>query len=1074
MKLLSLLLVAGAAWFRVTADITVATPVNPPIPVQYAALASTPPLPGPDLDRDGLSDLQELRIGTDPTKADTDGDGFSDGQEYNLRTNPLAANETPLFLLSTNLHQHLLGETLIIRPSLLTNFIVVTNISVTNIPPVYDGTPVDSDGDGTPDSCDVDGDGVADTSELCPITTPGSTRTNITVITNHVQFQWFAGTNALPTQTNANLVLLKVGVADAAAYHLEASLLTSAQTSDDVPVQVLPLAPRLKLPVAGKVLAWGGNLSGQTNVPPDLTNVIQVASGFLHSVALRADGTVSAWGDSGLGQTEVRRDAAGISAIATGAAHVLALRTNGTVMAWGANQYGQATPPPGLSNVVAIAAGYFHSVAVLANGSVVSWGDNAFGQTNVPANLPPVTKVSGGMFHTLALTADGTVVCWGADNFGQSTPPADLAELVDVVAGGNHSVALRRDGIVFTWGSGSVGQVTIPANLPKAVQIGAGIHFTAVVTHERKLVLWGDNTLTTAPAIENPYGLAGGYYHALAIDAFPDSDGDLLSDRFEQANGTSPSQLDSDRDGAFDGVEVRGGSDPTRADTDGDGLLDVQELTYGFDPRVATEAPAGSLTASPAVEIELFSSGRTAFQLQGSADGSTWTNLAGQFIPRRGITRFLTNAAPDVKHYRLLPVAQSNGLPLPESGPPEPVVIGTVRALGAGNLGQLDFPATLANVVRVSAGVWHTLAIKDDGSVFAWGLNSAGQCDVPAELGEVIGIAGGGLHSLAIRPTGAVVGWGSNAYGQLDVPNLDAPAIEVAAGGSHSLALLNDGKVVAWGANEAGQTDVPAGLANVTAIAAGRFHSVALRENGTVVCWGDDRFGQVRVPANLPPVAAIAAGYGHTVAVMRDGGLVCWGNNSEGQCTVPPGLSGVSAVFAGNNLTVARSADGRFVVLGLNAESLSTQLNAFGATASFTVGGDHLVSVNLPLDADLDGVDDAYERILGSSTESSDTDGDGLDDQTEILAGFSPTKATESPNGTVRTYVALQLRFFTLARQTYRLERSTDFATWRTEGALRPSAQFSDRNGFTEVLVSLRNRDAQVWRLLKVDLLAAP
>jgi hypothetical protein len=68
----------------------------------------------------------------------------------------------------------------------------------------------------------------------------------------------------------------------------------------------------------------------------------------------------------------------------------------------------------------------------------------------------------------------------------------------------------------------------------------------------------------------------------------------------------------------------------------------------------------------------------------------------------------------------------------------------------------------------------------------------------------------------------------------------------------------------------------------------------------------------------------------------------------------------------------------------------------------------------------------------------------------------------------VRTYDALKLRFFTLGGETWRLERTTDFTTWRTETALRPSAQFSNLNGFTEVFVSLRNRDAQVWRLLRV------
>ncbi len=42
-----------------------------------------------DADGDGLTNLQEFTLGTDPTKADTDGDGLSDGQEVNVtKTDP--------------------------------------------------------------------------------------------------------------------------------------------------------------------------------------------------------------------------------------------------------------------------------------------------------------------------------------------------------------------------------------------------------------------------------------------------------------------------------------------------------------------------------------------------------------------------------------------------------------------------------------------------------------------------------------------------------------------------------------------------------------------------------------------------------------------------------------------------------------------------------------------------------------------------------------------------------------------------------------------------------------------------
>ena len=48
-----------------------------------------------DSDGDGLTDEEEMRLGTDPLNPDTDGDGFPDGLEVALGSNPLDANSIP-------------------------------------------------------------------------------------------------------------------------------------------------------------------------------------------------------------------------------------------------------------------------------------------------------------------------------------------------------------------------------------------------------------------------------------------------------------------------------------------------------------------------------------------------------------------------------------------------------------------------------------------------------------------------------------------------------------------------------------------------------------------------------------------------------------------------------------------------------------------------------------------------------------------------------------------------------------------------------------------------------------------
>lgn len=48
--------------------------------------------PTADTDGDGVTDYQEIALGTNPSAVDSDGDGLTDGQEVTLGTNPLSAD----------------------------------------------------------------------------------------------------------------------------------------------------------------------------------------------------------------------------------------------------------------------------------------------------------------------------------------------------------------------------------------------------------------------------------------------------------------------------------------------------------------------------------------------------------------------------------------------------------------------------------------------------------------------------------------------------------------------------------------------------------------------------------------------------------------------------------------------------------------------------------------------------------------------------------------------------------------------------------------------------------------------
>lgn len=60
-------------------------------PVEETTITPTPsPAEEIDSDRDGLTDAEEAKLGTDPHLVDTDGDGYSDKQEVDTGHDPLA------------------------------------------------------------------------------------------------------------------------------------------------------------------------------------------------------------------------------------------------------------------------------------------------------------------------------------------------------------------------------------------------------------------------------------------------------------------------------------------------------------------------------------------------------------------------------------------------------------------------------------------------------------------------------------------------------------------------------------------------------------------------------------------------------------------------------------------------------------------------------------------------------------------------------------------------------------------------------------------------------------------------
>lgn len=516
------------------------------------------------------------------------------------------------------------------------------------------------------------------------------------------------------------------------------------------------------------------NVGTPTRIP-NLSGIIAVAAGSVHSMALREDGTVWAWGlnqegELGTGSTSAPIPSPtavaikDVTAIAAGSRTGYALKSDGSVYAWGLNSSGGVGngtvafvnyPTPGpvkdVSPSVAIAAGFGHALALGANGTLRAWGDNGDGSlgngtgfahplASPVLNLTDVNAIAAGQFHALTVRSDNTVWGWGTNSsFQLGTAPgtpvinpsqvAGIASASKVAAGGFHSLALKTDTSVWAWGnntSGELGRGAASAASSTPMQVGVGTGVTAISAGEAfSLALKGDGT----------------------VWAWGKNDLGQL--------GRSP----------------------------------ITWPTSGTPQLVLFPAPAPVIVAIAAGK---------SFGLAADNLGNVWAwgdNTAGQL---------------------------GNG----SVAPATPV---------SGSYVFTPAPVTgVSGISTVAAGNNFSLAMTTDKSaVLAWGSRAGGQLgdgtisSTPAtspvqvtSWGPGLSISAGYMNALGLKSDGTLCSWGDNFYGELgvgDFTNRATPTpipglsgiLAAAAGIEFGVALLPDHTVVAWGLNTYGQMATP-------------------------------------------------------------------------------------------------------------------------------------------------------------------------------------------------------------------------------------------------------------------------
>ncbi|MEW6088155.1 MAG: hypothetical protein AB1498_07600 [bacterium] len=354
---------------------------------------------------------------------------------------------------------------------------------------------------------------------------------------------------------------------------------------------------------------------------------------------------------------------------------------------------------------------------------------------------------------------------------------------------------------------------------------------------------------------------------------------------------------------------------------------------------------------------------------------------------------------------------------------------GTLWAWGDNTVGQLgdstntgkNTPVQIGNEnswILVSAGYQHTLGLKSNGTLWAWGFNYSGQLgdstggvetdkNYPIQIGsdkKWVSVSAGEFHSIALKSDGTLWTWGLNDYGQLgDSTNMDknAPAqvgsdnkwIFISGGYQHTLALKSDGTLWSWGRNTFGQlgdstnidrnTPVQVGNDNKwKTVIAGYQHNIGIKSDGTIWTWGYNVYNQLgdstNINKNYPVQIArdfrwseASSGINHSTGLKSNGTIWAWGDNSYGQLgDGTNGDSDIPILIDSNNVWTAISAGGNHTI-GLKSNGT---IWAWGFDSSGQLGDSANIDKNYPIQI---GSDNKWVSILAGGNHSIALKSDG-------------------------------------------------------------------------------------------------
>jgi streptogramin lyase len=535
---------------------------------RYGLDKNDPADAGLDGDGDGLTNLFEFVLDTDPTAADTDVDGLSDGDEYQIHgTDPLDP-DSDADGLQDGAEVLTYGSDPLDPDTDADGLSDGAEVFVHGTDPLV----VDTDADGMPDGWEV---GVG----LDPLANDSAGDEDADGLSNLEEFA--AGTNPFDPDSDAD------GLADGDEVHVHGTNPASADTDADrmpdgweVSFGLDPLRDDASEDLDGD--GWtnfqefrdGTDPTDPTSKPSGLNAYSISFNRYLYRIDLQS-GRATQIGPLGLtAQVE------GSAFSPLGDLYAVDTRFDQLLEVDVAT--GVATPIGSL-NLDASQVGLdFDDNGVLW---MVSRPSSSLYQVDVTSGAVSVFG-SLGVSGLDSLAWDGQHL-YALRRYGNSLyridPSTGAATLVGPLV--NVEISQRRgltaDSDGRLWGidmDGNIFQVDKSTGEATVISTTLSDLFASVALH----AVHDFDLDGMSDAWEDRYGLNA----EDATDADLDADGDALVNRDEFLASTDPSNPDTDGDGRSDGEEIgTHGTDPLNADTDGDDLADGEELdVYGTDP----------------------------------------------------------------------------------------------------------------------------------------------------------------------------------------------------------------------------------------------------------------------------------------------------------------------------------------------------------------------------------------------------------------------------------------------------------------------------------------------------------